>query len=87
MKRLGTVLHISTPRGLIVRGDKPDLSKTKSVKKTPKLNSSVLNKSVKQIGKISGIIGPVDHPYIYVKLAKDADPKQHVHTDERVYVL
>ena len=87
MKRLGTVLHISTPRGLIVRGDKPDLSESKSVKKTPKLNSGVLNKSVKQIGKISGIIGPVDHPYIYVKLSKGADPKQHVHAGERVYVL
>ncbi|HJH29085.1 MAG TPA: H/ACA RNA-protein complex protein Gar1 [Methanosarcinaceae archaeon] len=87
MKRLGTVLHMSAPRGLIIRGDKPDLSKSNSVKKVPKLNSVVLNKSVKQIGKISGIIGPVAHPYIYVKLLKGADPKQNIHADERVYVL
>lgn len=87
MKRLGTVLNVSAPRDLIVRGDKPELSESNSVKKVPKLNSVVLNKSVKQIGKISGIIGPVAHPYIYVKLLKGADPKQHIYADERVYVL
>ena len=88
MKRLGTVLHLSTPRGLIVRGEKLESSGSgKSAKNTPKLNSAVLNKSVKQIGKVSGIIGPVEHPYIYVKLSKDVDPKQHIHANDRVYVL
>lgn len=87
MKRLGTVLNVSAPRGLIVRGDKPKLSESKLEKKVPKLNSVVLNKSVKQIGKISGIIGPVDHPYIYVKLLKGADPKQQTPVGERVYAL
>ncbi len=87
MKRLGTVLNVSAPRGLIVRGDKPELSGSKPANKVPKLNSGVLNKSVKQIGKVSGIIGPVDHPYIYVKLSNGADPKQHIHVGERVYVL
>ena len=86
MKRLGTVLHMSAPRGMIVRGDKIDLSESKS-KKVPKINSSVLNKSVKQIGKVSGIIGPVVHPYVYVKLSNGVDPKQHVHAGERVYIL
>lgn len=87
MKRLGTVLHMLTPRGLIVRGDRQELSESRSAKKVPKLNLGVLNKSVKQIGKISGIIGPVDHPYIYVKLSNGADPEQHIHAGERVYVL
>lgn len=88
MKRLGTVLHISLPRGLIVRGNRLELSGSeRSAKKVPKLNSAVLNKAVKQIGKVSGIIGPVEHPYIYVKLSKDIDLKQHVHVNERVYVL
>ena len=88
MKRLGTVLHISTPRGLIVRGNKPESSGVgKSANKPPKLNSAVLNKAVKQIGKVSGIIGPVEHPYIYVKLSKGVDPKQHIHANDRVYVL
>lgn len=88
MKRLGTVLHISTPRGLIVRGNKPESSGDgKSANKPPKLNSAVLNKAVKQIGKVSGIIGPVEHPYIYVKLSKGVDPKQHIHANDRIYVL
>ena len=87
MKRLGTVLNVSVPRGLIVRGDIPKLSGSKPANKVPKLNSGVLNKSVKQIGKISGIIGPVDHPYICVKLSNGVDPKQHIDTGERVYIL
>ena len=87
MKRLGTVLHISIPRGLIVRGNKPESSGSKSINKPPKLNSVVLNKEIKQIGKISGIIGPVEHPYIYIKLSKDIDPKQQINANDRVYVL
>lgn len=87
MKRLGTVLNMSVPRGLIVRGNRLELSESKPANKVPKLNSGVLNKSVKQIGKISGIIGPVDHPYIFVKLSNGVDPKQHIHTGERVYIL
>lgn len=88
MKRLGTVLQMSIPRGLIVRGSKPEASgSSKSARKLPKLNSAVLNKEIKQIGKISGIIGPVEHPYIYVKLSKDIDPKQKIHVNDRVYVL
>ena len=88
MKRLGTVLHISTPRGLIVRGERPGSSESgRSAKKPPKLNSAVLNKEVKQIGKVSGIIGSIEHPYIYVKLSKDVDPIQQIHANDRVYVL
>ena len=88
MKRLGTVLQVSIPRGLIVRGNKPELSGSgKSASKLPRLNSVVLNKELKQIGKISGTIGPVEHPYIYVKLSKDVDPKQKIHVNDRVYVL
>ncbi len=93
MKRLGTVLHVLTPRGLIIRDERLESSESgKSANKVhaskvPKLNSAVLNKSVKQIGKVSGIIGPVEHPYIYVKLSKGVDSKQHIHANDRVYVL
>ncbi|MGP8321905.1 MAG: H/ACA ribonucleoprotein complex subunit GAR1 [Methanosarcinaceae archaeon] len=88
MKRLGTVLHVSIPRGLIIRGDKLESSGSKtSAKKSPKLYSAVLNRRVKQIGKISGIIGPVEHPYIHVKLSKDIDSEQHIHVNEHVYIL
>lgn len=88
MKRLGTVLHISIPRGLIVRGDKIESLGSKIiVNKKPVLNSAVLNKRVKQIGKVRGIIGPVKHPYIHVELSKGIDPKQHIHANERVYIL
>ncbi|MHC1566820.1 MAG: H/ACA ribonucleoprotein complex subunit GAR1 [Candidatus Syntropharchaeia archaeon] len=63
MKRLGTVLHVSTYNNLIVRGGGP----------SPDPNISgvtVLNKRGKRIGKILDVFGPVEHPYISVKPIK-----------------
>jgi RNA-binding protein len=33
----------------------------------PRINSFVLDKSIKPVGKLSGIFGPVDQPYFTLK--------------------
>lgn len=82
MKRLGTVMQLSERRKLIVRGDE-----VQSIKDLPRINSVVLNKAVKQIGKVYNIIGPVNHPYISVKIFNGiSDPELRSYINERVYV-
>jgi len=85
MKRLGTVLHLSGQRKLIVRGD--EIKSIGSVNNLPKINAVVVNKSVKQIGKVTSIIGPVTNPYISVKIFNGiSDSELHSYINERVYV-
>jgi RNA-binding protein len=85
MKRLGTVLHLSGRRNLIVRGDK--MKSPGSLNNLPRINSVVVDKSVKQIGKVNGIFGPVDHPYISVRVFdRIPDPVLRDHINERLYV-
>jgi RNA-binding protein len=82
MKRLGTVMHLSERRKLIVHGDEIG-----SIKDLPRINSVVVNKAVTQIGKVNNIIGPVSHPYISVKIfngISDSDLRSYI--NERVYV-
>ena len=82
MKRLGTVMQLSERRKLIVRGDE-----IKSIKNLPRINSVVLNKAVKQIGKVNNIIGPVSHPYISVRIFNGiSDSELRSYINERVYV-
>ncbi|MDY0387824.1 MAG: Gar1/Naf1 family protein [Methanolobus sp.] len=65
MKRLGKVLHISKQKEIVVRGDVKQFSG--SMKEIPIINIFVLDKSIKPIGKVSAIFGPVDHPYFTLK--------------------
>jgi RNA-binding protein len=82
MKRLGTVMHLSERRKLIVRGNEIG-----SIKDLPKINSVVVNKAVTQIGKVNNIIGPVSHPYISVKIFNGiSDSELRSYISERVYV-
>lgn len=82
MKRLGTVMHLSERRKLIVRGDEIG-----SIKDLPRINSVVVNKAVTQIGKVNNIIGPVSHPYISVKIFNGiSDSELRSYINERVYV-
>lgn len=86
MKRLGTLLHLSGRGDLIVRG--AEMESPEPFKSLPKINSVVVNKNVKQIGKVSGVFGPVDHPYISVKPFKRIpDSELRAHLNERLYVL
>ncbi|MBN2110004.1 MAG: H/ACA RNA-protein complex protein Gar1 [Methanosarcinaceae archaeon] len=84
MKRLGKVLHISKQNEIIIRGDENKYSGSPG--DIPRLNTFVLDKSVKRIGKIAGIFGPVDWPFFIVKPNKvftDSDLKRLI--NDRVY--
>ncbi|MBE0524819.1 MAG: H/ACA RNA-protein complex protein Gar1 [Methanosarcinales archaeon] len=69
MKILGTVLHTSSHRNLVIRGDETEKIYIKS--RSPGINSIVFDKKKKKIGKINDIFGPVKHPYFSVKLFKN----------------
>lgn len=85
MKKLGTVSHLSKSRNLIVRMD--ELKPSDAFKKAPKINSVVLNKSVKSIGKINDIIGPVSQPYVIINVSrKITDSELLNYVNERVYI-
>ncbi len=76
MRKLGVILHISSHGYIILRAAL-----------FPKINSSVLTKRMKKIGKVHDVFGPVLSPYISVKPSKKmapADLKELV--GETVYV-
>ncbi len=76
MRKLGVILHISSHGYIILRAAL-----------FPKINSSVLTKRMKKIGKVHDVFGPVLSPYISVKPSKKmapADLKKLV--GETVYV-
>jgi RNA-binding protein len=67
LKILGTVLHTSGHKNLIVRG-----AETKKEKMgLPKINSTVIDKKMKKIGKINDVFGPVKCPYFSVRIFKN----------------
>lgn len=79
MKRLGTVLHNIGNQNLIVRGE---VSKGEK----PRINSFVMDKSVKNIGKILNYFGPVEKPYYVVRLNKGIKLEARHYITERLYV-
>ncbi|MGC9444882.1 MAG: H/ACA ribonucleoprotein complex subunit GAR1 [Candidatus Methanospirareceae archaeon] len=58
-KRLGTVLHVMNNQ-VIVRAQKLNLKRV--------LNATVVTTDKRQIGKVYDVFGPVDHPYVTVKV-------------------
>jgi RNA-binding protein len=47
----------------------------------------VVDKSVKRIGKVNGVIGPVKSPYITIKVFGDVSgPELKKYLNEKVYV-
>ncbi len=80
MKRLGTILH-TIDNLLIVRADKTlktgDLSE----------NSTVITKSMKKIGRINEFFGPVNAPYISIKIFRETKGSELGKLrNERVYL-
>jgi RNA-binding protein len=85
MKRLGTVVQVVAHQGLLVRGDniRPDTS----LRDLPRINSFVVDKSVKRIGKVNGVIGPVNSPYITIKVFGDVSGSElKKYLNEKVYI-
>ncbi|MCU7497511.1 MAG: H/ACA RNA-protein complex protein Gar1 [Ignavibacteria bacterium] len=85
MKRLGTVLHRSGVKNLIVIGDEIKPDKNSGI--LPKLNSVVVDKALNRIGTIVSVFGPVNHPYFLVKgFKRIPDSDFRVLVNERVYI-
>lgn len=68
MKILGTVLHTSSHKNLIVRGDE---TKKAGNKKLFRINNLVFDRRNTKIGKVNDVFGPVDQPYFSVKVFKN----------------
>ncbi len=56
MQRLGRVVNVTPSQNLVVKTEK-----------TPKIGSSVVDESLKTVGRVFDIIGPVTSPYAVVK--------------------
>jgi rRNA processing protein Gar1 len=62
LRKLGTVLHVSSQMNIIVRSDfTPDLGK----------RNVVTDKNMGKIGYIRDVIGPVNNPYVLIKAFND----------------
>jgi RNA-binding protein len=56
LQRLGQVLHITPSRNIIIK-----------VENLPKIGETVVDESLKPIGKVFDIFGPVTSPYVAIK--------------------
>lgn len=81
MKRLGKVIHVDNKGNLIVRREG-----TEEKEVSIKLNSVVMNKNKKKIGKIQEVFGPVKNPYISVRVFKSTN-NLYKFKNEKVYIL
>ncbi len=80
MKRLGTILH-TVDNLLIVRADKT--LKTSDLSE----NSTVVTKGMKKIGRIKEFFGPVNAPYISIKILRETKGSELGKLrNERVYL-
>lgn len=80
MKRLGTVLH-TVDNLLIIRADKTFQTDALFA------NSMVITKSMKKLGKIKELFGPVKAPYISIKIFKEIKDVEIMNLrNERVYL-
>ncbi len=85
MKRLGTVVQIVAHNGLLVRGD--NIGPDTSLKDLPRINLPVVDKSVRRIGKVNGVIGSVVSPYISIKVTGDVSASDlRKYLNEKLYV-
>ena len=56
MQRLGSVLHISPSRNIVIKTEKP-----------PKIGETVVDDNLKPVGKVVDVFGPVVSPYASIK--------------------
>ncbi|HLN44122.1 MAG TPA: Gar1/Naf1 family protein [Candidatus Sulfotelmatobacter sp.] len=56
MQRLGRVVNVTPSQNLVVKTER-----------APKIGSSVVDESLKTVGRVFDIIGPVTSPYAVVK--------------------
>ena len=73
MQRLGSVLHLTPSRNLILNVEKP-----------PRIGETVVDENLKHVGTIFDTFGPVCSPYVAIR-ATIADPEKLV--DKPLYVV
>jgi RNA-binding protein len=56
VQRLGVVLHISPSQNIILKIEEP-----------PKIGSTVVDESLKIVGRVFDILGPVSSPYAVIR--------------------
>ena len=56
LQRLGPVINVTPSQNLIVRAEK-----------APKIGSTVVDQSLKTVGRVFDVIGPVPSPYTVVR--------------------
>ena len=56
MQRLGLILHISPSRNIIAK-----------VENLPRMGETVVDESLRPVGKVFDIFGPVSAPYVAIK--------------------
>ena len=66
MQRIGHVLHVGSDKKLILKAEK-----------TPQIGDKVVDESLKPVGTIFDIFGPVSSPYVSVK-TKVKEPRDLV---------
>lgn len=72
LQRLGKVLSVTPSQSVVVKIDKP-----------PKLGTAVVDESLKVVGKVFDIIGPVYSPYAVIR-PSIKDPEKL--TNKQLYV-
>jgi len=56
LQRLGRVLHVSSSGNMILKAEKP-----------PRIGDRVVDQSLKPVGVVFDVFGPVSSPYVAVK--------------------
>jgi RNA-binding protein len=73
LQRLGRVINVTPSQNLIVK-----------VEQTPKIGSNVVDESLKNVGSVFDIIGPVASPYAVIRPAIKELAKL---TNKQLYLL
>ena len=68
MTRLGTILHI-------MNNEEDAIVRTNGLK-TKIIGKKVVDKNIKEIGKVFDVFGPVKRPYLIIKLNKNIKNKK-----------
>lgn len=58
MQRIGSVLHVSSSRNMILKADHQNF---------PRIGDVVMDENLKAVGVVLDILGPVSSPYITVR--------------------